>query len=72
MTYGEIKDLMRKMGVSVSRVAADCGFSAPYASEVLSGKRRNSEIQKMFARRLKVPVREIFPDYKPARKQSGG
>jgi len=47
----------------VTEIAKKTGRSVAYASEVISGKKRNREIEVATARKLRVKVADAFPEF---------
>lgn len=47
----------------VTEIAEKTGFSVNYASEVISGRKRNRMIEVATARKLRVKVADAFPEF---------
>lgn len=47
-------------GVRQADIARATGFSGAYVSDVISGYRRNAEIERAIARAIGHPVKEVF------------
>lgn len=67
LTAAERKAMVRAKKGLQARVARKLGISEAHVSLVVSGEREASDrVKKEIARRLKLPVEEVFPVEEPA------
>ena len=59
-------DRKERLGYGAAKqIAVATGRSEGHVSQVLSGKRSDRKVEVAVARRLQMPVAEVFPEYYP-------
>lgn len=69
LLYRNIKKLAIDVDIKFKDLAIELGVSPKMINNVITGRSVSARVQMGIARRLHVPVRKLFPNYKPARKQ---
>ncbi len=67
--YRRIKSLMALMGISVTDIAKSAGVGRGAVSMVITGRSVSANVQRILANRLGMPIKDLFPDYKPSRRR---
>lgn len=61
MTPTDIKIALLRAGLRQTDLAEEFGCSAAHVHQVLMGKGRSQPLKRFLARKLKLPVGELFP-----------
>ena len=57
------KALLRARGVQLKDFAAELGVSKSHVTRVVAGERRSPRLERAIAKRLRMPLREAFPEW---------